>query len=367
MSNPAPEQPVTAADDKAAQTAPPGTAPKRPPIPPRATPAKRRGSPWKKLGWLLLLLLIAAGAFFSWQWWELYQTQRHAGDGWKPELGRVEQQQQQQLGELSSQQQALERKLAQLSAQLQELDARPTPQVVQSQGNARDEQRRLLNEAMSLANLAEQQLLLSGDSAASRRLYNAADELLSGADVPGVTRLRAELAKDLAALGAADHLDAVTVVLRLQGLEQQVERLATTRPATLEQLEAAIAPPPDDASWWQRLVHHLPLQVRRHQDNAPVPMDDATRQLVRVMLESSLQEARLAVLRGSGPLYAGALQRAESLVNEWFDEQDPMVANFSDQLETLQGLSVARALPELGHGLRAMRAARDALRDGDRS
>lgn len=335
-----PEAPTAPASDQAAP-APKAAPPKRPP--PRTPPRRKR----RWLGPLLLLLLILSCAFFAWQWWE--GLQRHQGD-WRAAVAELQQGHEQLAGSMAAEHRATTARMAQMEA---DLAAREQAAPVS------DTQHWLISEAISLASLAEQQLLLTGDPEAARRLLRAADEVLSHSEAPETVRLRAALASDIEKLAAADHIDLVAVMLRLDGLQQQVPELVLPRrertlPAEVEAPETTAAPP----SFWERLLSRLPVQVRRHQGTVPPPLDADSRAVLRLNLESVLQEARLALMQAREPLYDAALARADALLGEWFADSDPAVIAFREAIAELRAVPVARALPDIGSGLAALKQAR---------
>lgn len=333
-----------AAPAKGDTPAPQAVPPKRPP--PRTPQRRKRG--W--LGPLLLLLLILACAFFAWQWWQ--GLQRHQGD-WRAAVAALQHGHEQLAGDMAAEHRAATERMAQMEA---ELAAREQAAPVSG------EQHWLINEAISLASLAEQQLLLTGDPEAARRLLRAADEVLARSEAPETVRLRAALAADIEKLAAADHVDLVAVMLRLDGLQQQVPELVLPRrertavPAA-EQAQP-VAPSATPPSFWERLLSRLPVQVRRHQGAVPLPLEADSRQLLRLNLESVLQEARLALMQGRAPLYDAALERADTLLAEWFADSDPAVIAFREALAELRAVPVTRALPDIGDGLAALKQAR---------
>ncbi|KAF0807834.1 uroporphyrin-III C-methyltransferase [Alcanivorax sp. S71-1-4] len=298
---------------------------------------------------MLLLLLILACAFFAWQWWQ--GLQRHQGD-WRAAVAALQHGHEQLAGNMAAEHRATTERMAQMEA---ELAARETATPVSG------EQHWLINEAISLASLAEQQLLLTGDPQAARRLLRAADEVLARSEAPETVRLRAALAADIEKLAAADHVDLVAVMLRLEGLQRQVPELVLPRrerSAAAEQAAPAAAPSATPPSFWERVLSRLPVQVRRHEGAVPLPLDADSRQLLRLNLESVLQEARLALMQGRTALYDAALARADALLAEWFADSDPVVIAFRETLAELRAVPVSRALPDIGDGLAALKQAR---------
>lgn len=327
----------------------PGAAAGKRNVPPRKRPARRRWS-----GPLLCVLLLVVAAFFAWQWWANLQQQQR---GWRNAVAALERQQaqlgQQLQDEMAAAQSALAARVTELETALQDAAAR-TAAVDDAPAMLNQA---LLDEAITLAVLAQQQLLLTGDVNSARRLLAVADEVLARATEPAFVAAREALAADRQQLAAADHLDLTALILQLNGLQAQVPALVVPRH---EQVRAGERQPqPVGDGFWERLWARLPVRVRDHGSNVPLPLDADSQQLVRLNLESALQEARLALLQGRGVVFENALVRADGLLQQWFVESDPAVIAARDTLAELQAVPVARAMPEIDQGLSLMRQLRE--------
>lgn len=304
-------------------------------------PRRRGGGP----GLLVLVLaLVAVLAGGGWYGWQHYQRLTERAADVRTELTRVQSELQalrdDHEKQVSSLRGALEDVRSQAAARRQQL------QALRSGGQTTW----LLNEAESLASLAQQRLLLSGDRAAAERLLEAADRVLDRIEDPAVTPVREALATDLEKVRGARQVDTTGLVLRLGGLRSVVAELAV--PAGARGDDSAPASEPAQAgNWWQR----LPLRVRRHDEALPLPLDDTRASLVRLQLFNELQRAQLAVMQARPELYRDAVDAARAVVDAWFPADRPRVQQLHQALTELRKEPVEQALPEIGDGLRALR------------
>ena len=218
----------------------------------------------------------------------------------------------------------------------------------------------LINEAESLAALAGQRLMLTGDAEAARRLLQAADQTLARLDDPQALPARKALAVDIEKLNGARQVDVEAMVLRLGALQALIPELAVPERQ---------APPAEDteqdAGWWQRLLNHLPVTVRRHEGEVPLPLTETQASTVRLTLDASLQQAQLALMQRRVQAYRQALDNAAAMLNQWFQEDQGRVRQMRAALEELGGQQVEQALPEIGAGLDAVRGLKRDLLKGD--
>ncbi len=304
--------------------------------------------PRRRGGGLVLLLVVlaflAALAGGGWYGWQQYQRLTERTQDLRTELTAVRDQLQALRGDQEKQLSSLRGDLkdvqGEVAARRQELRA------LRSGGQTTW----LLNEAESLASLAQQRLLLSGDRAAAERLLEAADRVLARIEDPQVTPVREALAADLEKVRGARQVDATGLVLRLGGLRSLVAKL--TVPAGTRGADSSPASEvQESANWWQR----LPFTVRRHDQPLPLPLDDTRASLVRLQLFNELQRAQLAVMQARPKLYRDAVEATLAVLYTWFPADRRRVQQLKQALTELRQASVEQALPEIGGGLRALR------------
>lgn len=313
---------------------------------PHRLPVRQRG----RLFWPLLIVLIVLAALAAAGWW-----------GWQ-QWQRLESQRGEMAGQVSSLRQALQRQQQQSQGQQQALEQLRDQQDRMEAAQARDRQALadvkkggqrlwLINEAQSLASLASQRLMLTGDAAAALHLLQAADKTLARVDDPSVLPARRALAADMEKLKAATQVDITALVLRLGALEDLVPQLAV--PA--QGKAPAQSAPKSARSWWQGLLDHLPIQVHHRDGRMPLPLNDTQAALVRLSLDADLQQARLALMQARPKIYKQALDHARGTVKAWFREDDPRARQLLSGLKALDGEQVSQAMPDIGAGLAAIR------------
>lgn len=314
----------------------------------QAGPSKTTGK--RRSAWLMLLiLLVLGGGVYGWYHLDIWPTGQIGATGALEEQAA-------RIDGLESARQDLQREhRARLDA-LAEQQSRLAARLEEIEKGGR--QSWVLGEAEALASLARQRLLLTGDVSAAERLIVAADELVAELDDPGLMPIREALARDREALASAPKVDVEGLALRLSALQQQIPGLVMPR------RERSLASPEDQhdqdlPQGLARWLKGLPLTVRRYDQRVPLPLDQQEQQLVRLSLEMSLQEARLALLQGRSENYRIALSQARIVLSEWF-ASGPVVDGFDDALAALEQQPIARARPDIGAGHAAIRARRQA-------
>lgn len=304
---------------------------------------------------LLLLLCVAAVAgmgWFGWQQWQvMQQREQQTADSIQAltdQVAQLQQARQQQLEQM----QAVEQ---QQTAQFLALEA------VRGGG----QQDWLINEAIALASLAQQRLLLTADIEAADRLLAAADEVLQRVAPEKVLPARRALAADRQVLAAAQQVDLSALVLKVAALDDTVNRLTQTRVAltlvaqtpddmaTIATNPAAAEP---DASWWQRLLDGLPVKVSVSEQAQPLPLDEAQASLLRLTLNALLEQAQLALLQRRESVFNQSIEQVQSLVDSWYADTHPVAAELNAAMESLRQTPINQALPEIGAGLQALNA-----------
>jgi uroporphyrin-3 C-methyltransferase len=302
--------------------------------------------------WPILILLIVVAALAAAGWWGWQQWQHLEGEraGLAREVAVLHQamsdqqrQQSQALATLRTQQDRFEANLAESRAALADL----------RQGGQR---LWLINEAESLAGLASQRLLLTGDAGAARRLLNAADETLARLADPQALPARRALAVDMEKLNGALQVDTEALVLRLGALQALVPELAVPARANPPQRGAGDETRNEPHSGWRALLDHLPIKVRQYDDKVPLPLTDTQAALVRLTLDASLQQAQLALMQGRAEALDQALAQSRATLKHWFAADQGRARQMLTALEQLDGEEVRQALPDIGAGLAAIRA-----------
>lgn len=313
-------------------------------LPRHGTPAQLQGA---ALPWLLVILLLLVTVGGGWYGWQFATQLADDRSSLMTEIGRLTVTQQEQREQYDDQVALLAERLNGIDRMFEERDRQLADM---QEGGMR---RWLIGEAEALASLAGERLLLTADLKATRRLLEGADATLARISDPTILNARRALAADIEAVRGAEQIDIPALVLRLAALQELVGELAVPALPVEPQAEYALA---DDAVWWQRLLHSLPIRVQHDPEGAPLPLDATQAALLRLSLDGSLQQAQLALMQARPAVYDAALDQAESLIRSRFVASEPRARHLLASLADLRDQAVHQALPEIGAGLAAIRA-----------
>ena len=267
------------------------------------------------------------------------------------------------------QQARLTEQLARQQARLNEQQLR----ISEQQARSAEQQRRLgelsaedqrawqLAEIRYLLRLANQRLIMAGDTPSAEALLRSADNTLRELDDADLHALRAAVAADLAAVRAIPKLDIQGLYLRVEALMREADALVL-----FELPERAVATEAPRAEDWQaRLAQGYAAAVAKLSEyivvsrrDVPVEalMDPQYEGLVRQNLRMLLEQAQAAMLSGNAVLYRKSLQRAEGWVTQFFKEDERSAQSMAEELRRLRDERVAVSRPDLGASLAALDA-----------
>ncbi|HCL40152.1 MAG TPA: hypothetical protein DHW73_02115 [Pseudomonas sp.] len=101
---------------------------------------------------------------------------------------------------------------------------------------------------------------------------------------------------------------------------------------------------------WDRVLMRLERYVRvdfqRGKVITPL-LDEAEMQRVRRTLQLTLEQAQWAALRGEETVYQASLDRAEQILTQYFELENPKVQAMQGQLQELHGRAVSLSPPDL--------------------
>lgn len=346
-----------------------------PPAQSKGKPKGKRSAPPRKgssaIAWLALLLVLALAGGAAWSVLELQRREatlvsrvqqlesasgqeqaglKELGDHWQRQL-------QAGLGELkgelaedaSRRALALESVEAQLAEQRQEL----------ASFSASDRESWLLAEVEYLLRLANQRLIMAGDTVAALALLSSADKVLRELDDVGLHDVRGAVAADLAAVRAVPAVDVEGIYLRLAALVEQAGKLVI-----FQLPERESQPRPDaEPDWQARLRQGYESALTKLSDyiiirRRDVPMqslmDPQWEGLVRQNLRMLLEQAQVALLSGNQSLYGESLQRAQHWVGEFFESDEAAARAMAREITQLTDAIVAVTMPDISRSLRAL-------------
>lgn len=348
-----------------------------------AAPAVKEAAPRKGgsgVGWLALLLVLAMGGGAAWLWPQLQAGKSELED----RLARLESsvgQEQTSFNDLesglkrefesglSSLESTLRNDAAALSENLAAVERELAGQRAElARFSANDRSSWLMAEAEYLLRLANQRLIMAGDTVAARALLGSADEVLKEIDDIGLHEVRGALAADLAAIRAVPTIDTQGIYLRLSALVEQADNLVIFQ---MQDREVMAAPEP--AQDWQgrlRQGYEAALQklsdyivIRRRDVPMQALMDPQWEGLVRQNLRMLLEQAQVALLSGNQTLYQESLQRAGQWVEQFKDSDEAGAQAMADEIVQLAARQIAVKMPDISRSLRALDAAVERQRD----
>ncbi|MDZ7783692.1 MAG: uroporphyrinogen-III C-methyltransferase [Halioglobus sp.] len=348
-----------------------------------AGPSPRRS--FSAVAWLALLLVLGLGGAAAWYLPQL-QLKEEAltgrieqleafASGKQENLDSVRKEIRQELDtelaeirdELDEQRTALrgettelQQGTSRLSRKLETMEAQLAKQRKElSRFNTDDRPSWLLAEAEYLLRLANQRLVMAGDTVAARALLESADKILREIDNVALHEVRRAVAADLAAVRAVPGIDVEGIYLRLSALIEQADQLQIF---SLPEREAQPEAPADD-DWRNRLRegYEAALQklseyiaIRRRDVPAQALMDPQWEGLLRQNLRMLLEQAQVALLSGNATLYRESLERAQHWVSQFEESDEATASAMSREIKQLAGLRVTADMPDVSRSLSAL-------------
>ena len=357
-----------AAEESAAvseDAAPPPPAVTPPPEKPAPPPPGKKGS--SAIAWLALLLVIALAGGAGWYVMELQKRESILIERLAAveALAGAREDRLEQLGQRW--QQDLEEGLAELEGDaeqrallMQALDGQLTElRSDLARFSATDRDSWLMAEAEYLLRLANQRLIMAGDTVSAQLLLTNADGILRELDDASLHEARGAVAADLAAVRAVPRVDVEGAYLRLAALIEQADKLVIFQMP--EQEPRLVEAPAED---WQRRLEQgyqsalLKLSdyivIRRRDVPMQTLMDPQWEGLVRQNLRMLLEQAQVALLSGNQTLYSESLQRANYWVAEFFESDEAAARAMAREIDQLADLRIAVEMPDISRSLGAL-------------
>lgn len=310
---------------------------------------------------LLALLVAAAGlGLAGWGW---YQSQQQEGVR-QAELVQLEN----RVTELVNAQRQSHSRMAerldalpgaddleqsrQLLAELQRSQQVMGQRLADIQGDARADWK--LAEAEYLLRLASLRLLAAQDVISARELLDAVDDILQSQPDSGVFAVRQQLARYQTQLEALPVVDRAGIYLKLSALHDQVAEL-TALPVPVfdpdevtpeEEFEDRLSRRTRGERMLMRLERYVRVDFQRGKVIAPL-LDEAEMQRVQRTLQLTLEQAQWAVLRGEGEVYRISMERAGSILEQFFEMDNPQVQAMRSRLDQLGAERITLTPPDL--------------------
>ena len=328
---------------------------------PETPPVRRRSG---ALGWLLLFVVLAAGAYGAWRGWQAWRQDADAGPDLSPEaldsrlldaeqglvtLRRTQQSLDQRLtdttartGLLRDEVLGVGQRAAILEDNLRELSAQAS--------EGREALR--LDEAELLLSLAQARLAIAGDVEGAIRATVMARDALAPLTDPQFISLRQTLGQELSALRALPADPRRVAAADLDALQASLGRFASRAPGAPKTGAGG-------GSHWQRLLDAI-VQVRPSSAQDLISPSDRATGEAALGLELAL--ARTALDRRDEATFRAGLERIDAWLERLYAENQTL-REHRERLVVLATLSLTPDLPVQGAGLEQLRR----LRQGPRT
>ena len=331
------------------------------------TEADEQLSTAKKSSWfvpfllfLVILMALAAGAYFGWQYVSAYQQQMQS------QLGALQAQLasrptgaqldnslrplQQSVGRVDS-------RLAQLEQGQRGLQA-STENLYALYG--RDENGWKLAEVEYLMSIAQHKLVLENDFEGAAKTLNAASERIAELADPGLLPVRVQINEEIAQLKTRVRPDLVGMTLLVARLTRQVNSLKPgyqSQTSMTPQVEAANTEESNsNLRWDQRVMNFLSSLVTVKTDVPKAQQLEQTLVLdVTDKLEDNLKLTRWAILERDAFQYQKLMNENVSLFKEYYDLENAANGDFYEALLQLQRSPLKPELPDISGSLRLLK------------
>lgn len=351
------------AGDAAATTSASGAALEPPPPPPSVSPARGRG--WG-LRVAFIALLIAGGGLAAGYFTARHLEARQESQArYLAELDAALQSERQRQDEIAARLARVEGELPDVSAELAQVE-----EMLRRDALLRIEPA----DVERLLRMANDSLLLDGDSDTALLALRNADQRLQALGDPLFAEVRRRLAQEITALAAVPRPDIAGMAYTLASLQGELGGLLLKRTAPV-QPDAQSAPDTSAGSpRWRALLRDMwatlksLVVVRRREGNEPPLIAPGEQALLTQNLYLKLESARLALLGRDNRNFHASLATAQSWLHDYYDAGSAPVAAVGARLREMEQADIAPPLPDISASLHALRTAlerrRGTVRDG---
>lgn len=317
-------------------------------------PRRSRAGLWLALLALLVAILVGLAVAYLWQ-----QQQQLRGT-LQQQQSSAEHSADALRNDFSARATTLQRRAEELSQGQQSL-RESVESVRELAGRSRRDW--ILAEVEYLLRIANRRVQLQRDPGTAMAALESADARLRELADPGLTDVREQVARELAALRATPRPDIEGMAVQLSSLSERVEQLpvkAARAPARTMPASSADEAPLSVQDWRQGLAQAWQamkqLVVVRRRDEPITPLLGPEQEFaVREGLRLQLNAARVALLRQDSRLFDTSVQGARSWLERYFVVDDPGAEAMADTLRQLSGQPVVAELPDISDSLRALR------------
>jgi len=253
-------------------------------------------------------------------------------------------------------------KAAQVIQEQQQSQAATTTtlqQFIAKQGG--DDSAWVFDRANSLLQLAKYNLEFQHDTTIAVQMLQLINQQMAALNTPSVLAFRKVLANDIAALKAIKPVDKPGLILQLNALSNQVEKLPVIPTQEATTTTTAQATTSDEPVWkraWQQSLASLKSAVIvRHHDNPIAPLISPTQKSYLVEnIQMQLALASWAVLHNQQTVFEASLKQAKLWLTQYFVQNDQGTKSLLDSIDGLMKTNLAPQLPSLADAFSALKS-----------
>jgi uncharacterized protein HemX len=164
----------------------------------------------------------------------------------------------------------------------------------------------------------------------------------------------------MAALKGLTELDMAGYAAKLSGIASQVDKLKLPHATTLESEQPEEIPKEEKEfnldSVMQDFLQGLTsiLKVRRHDQPIGAMLEPDQTFFLYQNLRLQLEGARVALLRRDQPLFDESLQRIETWIKKFFDQEEALTKSILQEITELRTLELKADMPDITGSLRML-------------
>ncbi len=264
-----------------------------------------------------------------------------------------------------------EQKLADENLRLQEREAELRAAVADVHRRVgRSGTQWIIAETEYLIRIANHRLILARDTGTARVALELADQRLRDTKDPGWAGVRAQVARDIAALSTFEAPDAAGLSARLSALIEQIPQLKIAR-ATIgpeRTLPERVARKPEERSW-DTLLDDLwsgfkdSVRIRERDKPVQAMLAPEHQFFLYENLKLHLEAARLGIARNDQALFRDNLATASEWLGQYFKPDDTTTSALRQAIDEMLEVEISPELPDVSQSLRALQVRMKLLDD----
>ena len=319
----------------------------------------QRGLPWFALFNFVLIVALAAAAFYYWR------EQQGVAVAHRAEIAdlqllinQIDSASQASRSELQSSLAPLKADIGSLGSKLDEFglgqqDLRESSEKLY-QLFGRDKNDWQLAEVEYLMRVAQHKLILQDDFEGAAITLQAASNLVGETGDPGLLPVRVMISEEIADLKTRRRADLVGMTLVLAQLGRQVRSLQPGFAVRVDETTLTPIQPQTGDDWQGRFNAFLGSLISIRKESSDPTEIEANIVDVAAALEDNLKLARWAVLERDARQYQLLIDRSLQLFREFYDLDNAANHDFMTQLQELQKMVIHPEKPNITGSLREL-------------